>query len=404
MAASTASRCCSHFSRCATFGSENVTAPSATPTNVAGAYTARVIPRSAGRTVCSQTSDVSPVLGAAGLGVAATDGAASGAGSGCTAAGRGGSCRSGAPAERGASGGRIGGSCRRGRSTCRSGRHAGGNLLLEAVQASEERTEVRGDRVGRQLHRGHLEQDARVRGVAHLAQHLAEAFDRPHERGRAQPAGLVGERVDVLTRQLHELGRHQRQEPVAHEADQLLGQRARVATDADRVRHHRQRPARVVIDERLDELVERNGLDDVAADARHQLERRQGVARRTAALAQHRVERGVADLEAGVVGDPAHVLGQHVRRQQVELQVLRAAADGVADTSAGRWWRARTRRAAAAPRASSAAPPRPAFESMCTSSRMYTLWRPGVPSDAFSMRSRIASTPLLLAASSSCTS
>ena len=45
-----------------------------------------------------------------------------------------------------------------------------------------------------------------------------------------------------------------------------------------------------------------------------------------------------------------------------------------------------------------------AAESMWTSSRMYTLWRPGVPSDAFSMRSRIASTPLLLAASSSCTS
>ncbi len=42
--------------------------------------------------------------------------------------------------------------------------------------------------------------------------------------------------------------------------------------------------------------------------------------------------------------------------------------------------------------------------SMWTSSRMYTLWRPGVPSDALSIRSRIASTPLLLAASSSCTS
>ncbi len=43
-------------------------------------------------------------------------------------------------------------------------------------------------------------------------------------------------------------------------------------------------------------------------------------------------------------------------------------------------------------------------ESMCTSSRMYTRWRPGVPSEAFSIRSRIAATPLLLAASSSWTS
>ena len=45
-----------------------------------------------------------------------------------------------------------------------------------------------------------------------------------------------------------------------------------------------------------------------------------------------------------------------------------------------------------------------ALESMWTSSRMYTLCRPGVPSEAFSMRSRMASTPLLLAASSSWTS
>ena len=44
------------------------------------------------------------------------------------------------------------------------------------------------------------------------------------------------------------------------------------------------------------------------------------------------------------------------------------------------------------------------FDSMWTSSRMYTLWRPGVPSIALSMRSRIASTPLLDAASSSWTS
>ena len=44
------------------------------------------------------------------------------------------------------------------------------------------------------------------------------------------------------------------------------------------------------------------------------------------------------------------------------------------------------------------------LDNMCTSSRMYTLCRPGVPSDAFSIRSRMASTPLLLAASSSWTS
>ena len=45
-----------------------------------------------------------------------------------------------------------------------------------------------------------------------------------------------------------------------------------------------------------------------------------------------------------------------------------------------------------------------ARESMWTSSRMYTLVRPGVPRLAFSIRSRMSSTPLLDAASSSCTS
>ncbi len=45
-----------------------------------------------------------------------------------------------------------------------------------------------------------------------------------------------------------------------------------------------------------------------------------------------------------------------------------------------------------------------AVESMWTSSTMYTFCRPGVPRAAWATRSRIASTPLLEAASSSWTS
>ncbi len=45
-----------------------------------------------------------------------------------------------------------------------------------------------------------------------------------------------------------------------------------------------------------------------------------------------------------------------------------------------------------------------AADSMCTSSTMYTFHRPGVPSAAWLTRSRIASTPLVDAASSSVTS
>ena len=69
----------------------------------------------------------------------------------------------------------------------------------------------------------------------------------------------------------------------------------------------------------------------LAAAGCDQLERRHGVARRTAALAQHRLQRVVGELDAGVAGQPADVLLHHVHRQQVELQVLRAAADGLAD-------------------------------------------------------------------------
>ena len=45
-----------------------------------------------------------------------------------------------------------------------------------------------------------------------------------------------------------------------------------------------------------------------------------------------------------------------------------------------------------------------AAESMCTSSRMYTLVRPGEPSDTRLMSSRMSLTPLFDAASSSWTS
>ena len=109
-------------------------------------------------------------------------------------------------------------------------------------------------------------------------------------------------------------------------------------------------------------------------------------------------------VDAGVGGQPADVLLEHVHRQQVELQVLRAAADRVADLlRIGGGEHEHDVRRRLLERLQQRRLGRPC-ESMCTSSRMYTLCRPGVPSDAFSMRSRIASTPLLLAASSSCTS
>ena len=87
----------------------------------------------------------------------------------------------------------------------------------------------------------------------------------------------------------------------------------------------------IVLDQRLDELVVLDRLDVVTAGGGDQLERAQRVARRAAALLEHALDRRFADLETGVLRHPADVRLELVHRQQVEPQVLRAAADRVAD-------------------------------------------------------------------------
>ena len=96
------------------------------------------------------------------------------------------------------------------------------------------------------------------------------------------------------------------------------------------MRHRGEHAARIVVDHRLHELVEIDHVVDVAAGGDHQLERRQRVARRPAALHERGVDRRLGQVEPGVGGDPPHVLGQRVGREQVELQVLRAPPDRVA--------------------------------------------------------------------------
>ena len=92
-------------------------------------------------------------------------------------------------------------------------------------------------------------------------------------------------------RKLHELGRHQRQEAIAEVTNDLFGQRARVAALQHGVGDDGECSAGVVLDERLDELVERCGLGRFATAGGDELERGDGVAGRTATLAQHRLRR-----------------------------------------------------------------------------------------------------------------
>ena len=167
--------------------------------------------------------------------------------------------------------------------------------------------------------------------MAQLDQHLAEALDGGDQARRAESLALRGQGVDLARRQLHQLGRHQRQEPVAQVAHQLLGDGARVVPGIDEGGHRRERLAGIVGDQRLDELIEAQVLTDVAARTGDQLERRQGVTRRARPLADGGRDGVLADVESGVGGDPAHVLGQRVGSEQVEAQVLGAAADRVGD-------------------------------------------------------------------------
>jgi hypothetical protein len=180
-----------------------------------------------------------------------------------------------------------------------------------------------------ELHQRDLDQDARVGRVAHVDERVpSRSIARTSP---AAPSCCAGrDRVDPVGREHHELGRHQRQERVAEVPDDLLGDGARVAAEVDRVGHRGERPARIALDHRDDELVEVDDVAHVAAGGRQQLERRQRVARRPAALHERRVERRLRQLEPGIGGHPLHVLGEGVGRQQVELQVLGPRADRVA--------------------------------------------------------------------------
>ena len=182
-----------------------------------------------------------------------------------------------------------------------------------------------------ELHERDLEEQTRIGRVAHLDEDLAEPFHRLHDLARTEATRLLGHDDGARVGQGHQLGRHQRQEAVAQVAHHVLGERARVATLLDGEGHRGERPARIELDQRLDELVVLHDLEVVATGARHQFERAQRVAGRPATLFERRHDRRLAHLQPGVVGHPADVLLELVHRQQVEPEVLRATADGVAD-------------------------------------------------------------------------
>ncbi|MEZ5181249.1 MAG: hypothetical protein R2702_05170 [Acidimicrobiales bacterium] len=121
---------------------------------------------------------------------------------------------------------------------------------------------------------------------------------------------------------------HAQQEDVAQPGQQRLAEHPGVAARGHGVRHRDEGRARVAGGHGVEQVVDRLALVDHATGGRHPLERREGVSGRPAAHPHHVLDGVVAEGEAGVVDDPAHVLRQVFGAEQAELEVLGAAADG----------------------------------------------------------------------------
>ena len=331
-ACSTSARCCSHLVRWVAFGTAMVTEPESPVTTSTGVYKARAIPLSEGHTWVSHSRvrllSVGPGAAAS---VVSTAGAGAGDGVGVAAGGAGTGAVVAAARARPPSAARpVAGSTGPGPPPVAAPpATACSSWVTRAASAPTSSLGRVG--VGAELDQRDLDEHPWIGGVAQLDEDLAEPLDAAHDPRRAEPASLGGELVDLVLGQLHQLGRHQRQEPVAQVADQRLGEGAGLVPGVDRGRHGGEGAAGIVLDEGLDELLERKRLAGLGPGAGDQLERRQRVAGRAAALLERGIDGFVAEVEAGVGDHPADVLGQRLRREEVEAQVLGAAADRLAD-------------------------------------------------------------------------
>ena len=73
--------------------------------------------------------------------------------------------------------------------------------------------------------------------------------------------------------------------------------------------------AGIAVRHRGRELAEIDSLAVLTTGGRQQLQRRQGVARRPTATVESRIQHVLIEFDAGIVGDPAHMISQGVRRQ-----------------------------------------------------------------------------------------
>ena len=165
--------------------------------------------------------------------------------------------------------------------------------------------------------------------MSHLDQRLAQNLHHPHDGAVAERTCALCDLRDARGGQLDEFRREHGKERVAHGPHDVLGEGARVTTELHRVRDRSENASLVLRDECVDDLV--GGVDrlELRAAGDHEFERRESVARASAALAKDEVDGLVVNGEPGLLDDEAHVLVEFVDGEKVELQVLHAAADGL---------------------------------------------------------------------------
>jgi hypothetical protein len=140
--------------------------------------------------------------------------------------------------------------------------------------------------------------------------------------------GLGLHRVELLVGQADQRPGHAHQQRLAQPLQHVGGDLAGVMAGAAPLGHRGQGGAGVALAQGLDEGPDRRRVVVDPAGGGHLVEHRQGVAHRALAPAGDEVNDLGGHVEAGVGSDPLQVLRQQVERQEAELEVLGAAADG----------------------------------------------------------------------------
>ena len=204
-----------------------------------------------------------------------------------------------------------------------------------ALQPLDRETQRLDRRVGlrvREPHERHVEQQARIGGVAELDERLAEHLEGPDGGRCAEPLALVGDALGGPVGELDQLGGEQRQEAVAELGDECLGQSAGVAPGRRGRGDAGEGGPRVTVDEGLDRCRRAGASSGARPPAATTCSSADSVSR-----AEPPPWRSTASIASSPTSSPASATTYRTCSsstsggQEVELEVLRAADDGGAD-------------------------------------------------------------------------